>query len=206
MKPDTLIFDIDGTLWDATPAIAVGWNSGLQQLGFSNNVTAADIARVAGLPFEQCVARVLPQLAATPELLDAISQAEQKTVHTEGGVFYPEVLTLIPRLSEQFPIYVVSNCQDWYLDLFLEKSGLAPYLSGMDCFGLSRLTKAEMLMNMRLRYPMKMPVYIGDTKWDQQAAHKAGMPFWYAAYGFGTLSEAAVSLAAFSDIRNRIIS
>ncbi len=49
---DALIFDIDGTLWNASAASAKGWNQGFAQLGIDRTVSAEEIERVAGQPFE----------------------------------------------------------------------------------------------------------------------------------------------------------
>jgi phosphoglycolate phosphatase len=52
---DALIFDIDGTLWNASPASAKGWTRGLAQLGIDKAISAEQIEQVAGYPYEQCV-------------------------------------------------------------------------------------------------------------------------------------------------------
>ncbi len=45
MKPlnrhDALIFDIDGTLWNASPASAKGWTRGLAKLGIDRTINVA---------------------------------------------------------------------------------------------------------------------------------------------------------------------
>ena len=36
---ESLIFDVDGTLWDAVALVAEGWNDGLQSMGFAPHCT-----------------------------------------------------------------------------------------------------------------------------------------------------------------------
>ena len=40
MLPDAVIFDIDGTLWDASKTSADGWNTGLKMLGIEQSKIA----------------------------------------------------------------------------------------------------------------------------------------------------------------------
>lgn len=39
---ESLIFDVDGTLWDAVALVAEGWNDGLQSMGFAPALHGAE--------------------------------------------------------------------------------------------------------------------------------------------------------------------
>ena len=58
-------------------------------------------------------------------------------------------------------------------------------LSGVDCHGMSGLSKNEMLLRMKRDHFLQKPVYMGDTASDQEAAALARIPFIHAAWGFG---------------------
>lgn len=196
---DALIFDIDGTLWNACAASAKGWNNALVKLGIEQTVTDKQIESVAGLPFEDCIETLLPGLMnAYPHLLAALNEAELEVVEIEGGIFYEGVLDGIKLLSESHQIFLVSNCQDWYLKLFLELSGLEPLLAGYDCNGLSGLPKHDMLTNMKNKYDLKNPVYIGDTASDEAACKQANLDFIHVSYGFGTTVNKCLSFDSFA--------
>ena len=47
------------------------------------------------------------------------------------------------------------------------------------------MKKAENIRLVVARNGLQHPVYVGDTKGDEEAAHAAGVPFVHAAYGFG---------------------
>ena len=66
MTPDALIFDLDGTLWDAAAASTYGWNLALEELGLPQRVTVDGIRSVSGRPFPQCVETLLPELSPAP--------------------------------------------------------------------------------------------------------------------------------------------
>lgn len=82
-------------------------------------------------------------------------------------------------------VFIVSNCQSGYIELFLKKTGLAPYVTDTECFGDTGMKKAENIRLVVARNGLQQPVYVGDTKGDEEAAHEAGVPFVHAAYGFG---------------------
>jgi phosphoglycolate phosphatase len=198
---DAVMFDIDGTLWNATPASADGWNAGLAGLGIAARVDAAQIAAVAGSPFEICVETLLPGLAARhPELLAMLGDHERLSVGRAGGEFYDGALSGVAELARTVDVFLVSNCQDWYMDLFLGFSGLAPVVRDVDCHGRSGLTKGEMVAYLRRRHSFAAPVYVGDTAGDQAAAGAAGVDYVHAAWGFGEADGAAVSAASFAEL------
>jgi phosphoglycolate phosphatase len=186
MKNDAIIFDIDGTLWNACAASANGWNTGLRKLGINREITAEHIKNVAGKPQRECVEIIFPDLLSKyPGLPEILDESEIVAVKANGGVFYDGAIEGIKKLSESYKIFIVSNCQDWYLRLVLDFSGLRSFVAGFDCNGMSGLPKNEMLAKMRNDFSLENPVYIGDTASDEEATRLAGMDFIYVSCGFG---------------------
>jgi phosphoglycolate phosphatase len=199
MRNDALIFDIDGTLWNACAASAKGWNLGLSKLGMDENITAEQIERVAGHPFEKCIELILPGLQdKLTDLLDILNDSEIEAVKSEGGVFYDGVIDGIKMLANSYNIFLVSNCQDWYMNVFLEFSGLETVIVDLDCHGMSGMPKHEMLSKMKRNYSLKNPVYIGDTDGDESAASLANMDFIHMSYGFGSTVKETVRFNTFT--------
>ena len=50
------------------------------------------------------------------------------------------------------------------------------------------------------QYSLKQPIYIGDTHWDQQASHTAGVDYAQVNYGFGQASKPELSFLNFSQL------
>ena len=186
MVTDAGIFDIDGTLWNASSASARGWSLGLAQLGIRGRVTAGQIAMVAGRPYEKCVEALLPGMRVRhPGLLEVLSDCERASVERDGGTFYNGAFEAVSRLAREFDVFLVSNCQEWYLELFLGFSGLGPLLSGVDCHGRSGLPKSELLSQMKRTHSLAVPVYVGDTAGDEAAARIAGITHIHVSWSFG---------------------
>lgn len=199
MNNDTIIFDIDGTLWNASPASAKGWNIGLTKLGIDKKVTAKQQESVAGNPYEKCVEILLPGLQKQyPNLLETLNDCEIEVVKAEGGTFYDGVIDGMKTLASSHKIFLVSNCQDWYMKLFLEFSGLEPLLAGFDCHGMSGLPKHKMLTRIKSDYSLNNPVYVGDTEGDESAANLAGIDFIHVSYGFGSPPNEALNFDSFA--------
>ena len=91
---DSVVFDLDGTLWDTCATCAIGWNLVLRRNGIAfREITAEDIRSIMGLPHDECVRRIFvdfpePQLA----LLTAETASEDTRLVAEiGGTIYPGV-------------------------------------------------------------------------------------------------------------------
>jgi phosphoglycolate phosphatase len=201
MRNDALIFDIDGTLWDASATSSEGWNNGLASLNIPNRISASEIRSVSGQPFETCIELLLPGLLAQHrELLSTLNASEMTAIKKKGGTFYKDAIESLYTLSKEYKIYIVSNCQSWYLELFLEFSKIRDILSGWDCHGASGLSKAEMIHRLIRIHGLKNPMYIGDTEGDESAARSAGIDFIHVSWGFGKSREGNRSVNTFSEL------
>jgi phosphoglycolate phosphatase len=201
MRHDAVIFDIDGTLWDASRTSAEGWTRGLASLGIDRVINTAEIRTVTGRPYDACMDILLPGLKHKyPELLTALQDHEMKAIERRGGEFYDGAIESVRALSRDFRIFLVSNCQEWYLELFLRLSGLGPDLAGADCHGRAGLTKKAMLLQLKSNYRLRGPVYVGDTADDDRAAKDVGIEFVHAAWGFGTPGRGARRARSFVEL------
>lgn len=202
-KNDGLIFDLDGTLWNASPATTKGWNIALKSLGATSiHLTVEDIERVTGNPVEECVAMLLPHISRPelPGLIRTLEEIEYKMIKTEGGELYEGVQEGIRKLSQHYHLYLVSNCQEWYLECFFSYSKLRPFFHDWDCHGVSQLSKGEMIKNMIHRHQLSNPVYLGDTGLDEEASQATRIEFGYAAYGFGEVKECNLTFSSFKNL------
>jgi phosphoglycolate phosphatase len=199
---DAIIFDLDGTLWDASAVSAAAWDEAFSQLGLQHRITAQDVRRVSGLPFETCVATLCPEpsdvsMEALIRILDGVEKlAFQRT----GGRLYDEVSQGIRLLASQYPLFIVSNCQTWYLESFLDVTGLRDCFRDYESHGRTGQPKSENIAAVVRRNGLENPVYIGDTAGDQAAAADSGVAFIHARYGFGRVEEPCRSFSSFAEL------
>lgn len=190
MRYDGVLFDLDGTLWNATESIAVSWRMALEgEPGIERPPTVPELEKVMGMTAEQLTETLFPQLPLKRrlELFDKCCQVENDYLRVHGGILYDGVTDMLRELSQRLPLAIVSNCNEEYIPCFLEAHGLAPYFQDWECIGRTGLQKWENIRLVASRLGLSAPLYVGDTEMDRAAAEKAGVPFLHAAYGFGTV-------------------
>lgn len=199
---DSIIFDLDGTLWDATAACALSWNAGLEQAGISQSVTRDDIRSVTGKPFHECVLSLFGHESSLDleQLGTLITAHERQSLLTNGVQLYENLIPGLETLSHHYGLYIVSNCQSWYLQGFLDFSKSRHLFRDQTCHGDMGLLKSEMIKAIMQRNGLSRSLYIGDTASDEKAARDAGIDFGYASYGYGAVSSSVFSFPTFQAI------
>lgn len=202
-RPDSLIFDLDGTLWDTCASCAKAWNSVLRRNGIAyREILADDVRRVTGRPHDQCIRDTFSGFddAVLKRLSDETAVEDSRVIELEGGVLYPGVAEGLTQLALKYPLFIVSNCQAGYVELFLRLSGLASLFRDFECWGNTGLAKPDNLRAVIERNQLARPWFIGDAPGDEQAARACRVPFVLAAYGFSTVESHELQLGAFSDL------
>ena len=184
---DSIIFDIDGTIWNSTDVVAEAWNNTLEKEGIDVRVTADQLKGQFGKLLPDIAKAILPEQTEEEQLrvIDICCQAEHDLLREKGAPVYPGLENTLKELSSRYPLFVVSNCQAGYIELVFEKTGLGKYFTGHLCPGDTGEAKAANICSIAEKYQLKSPVYVGDTFGDYQACQEAGVPFVFASYGFG---------------------
>jgi len=203
LPPDAIVFDLDGVLWDTCGTCADAWNRVLARLEIAHPpVTAADVRAVAGRPHLDAVRRTFPGLTEhqVERISEETAREDNDAVAVHGGALYPGVREQVPELAGRLPLLIVSNCQQGYIEVFLEWSGLGAHFVDFECWGATGKPKADNLRAVIERNGLKRPIFIGDTDGDRVAAEDNRVPFVYAAYGFGEVSRYDHRIERFSEL------
>jgi phosphoglycolate phosphatase len=205
---DSIVFDLDGTLWDTCATCAIAWNRLLDRHRIPfRRITDQDLRRVTGKPHEQCVREVFVGVPEAHLLtLIALTQVEDnKAVAELGGELYPHVEAGLRRLFARYPLFIVSNCQAGYIEAFLQWSGLAECFRDFECWGNTGLSKAGSLRALIERNGLRHALLVGDTPGDQEAARECRVPFLYVDYGFGVCRDADRRFSSFRDLTDWLL-
>lgn len=200
---DSLIFDLDGTLWDSSETVAEAWNKALENGSYSLRITGADVLKHMGKSMDVIMRDIFGadiSDEAVAEFLEMLSATEIDYIEQKGGVLFPKLEKTLALLKKKYRLFIVSNCQKGYIEAFLKAHGLSEYFEGFMCWGDTKLPKGETNKQLISRYALKNPVYIGDTEGDRISAETAGIPFVHAAYGFGRVSKYDFKISAFEEL------
>lgn len=204
MKIDGIILDVDGTLWDSTPIVAKAWTEAIQSGGGGDLLVTADMLKqLFGKTMTVIMDSLLPHVEEKKryEILELCCEYEHEALlKNEEDICYEGVKETIRAMAEHVNVFIVSNCQSGYIELFLEKTGLQSCVKDIECFGNTGRPKGENIRMLADRNQLKHPVYVGDTQGDCDASKEAGVPFIHAAYGFGTADEKMAEIEQFSEL------
>ena len=193
---DSIIFDVDGTLWDSTPIVAQAWTDLLSKEGIGLTITSDRLKTLFGQLLPDIARQIFPDKPEKEQLrlIDLCCQAEHQALLKTPAPLYAGMQDTLAFLSGKIPLFIVSNCEAGYIEVFLKGTGLAPLFTDHLCPGDTGEAKAENICRIAARHHLKAPFYVGDTQGDFSACTKAGVPFIHAAYGFGTVPEARLSV------------
>ncbi len=203
-KPDSIILDVDGTLWDSTPIVADAWNEIVDRRDdVPVHFTACQLTQLFGRPLSAIADMVFPFLEEKERyaLMDTCCEREHEFLHANTeDILYPGVAETIKALSQKYKVFIVSNCESGYIELFLEKTGLAPYITDFECPGNTGLGKGPNIRLVIERNHLEHPIYVGDIEGDRLASTEAGIPFCHASYGFGKVEKPDYVIEQFSNL------
>ncbi len=185
---DSIIFDLDGTLWDSTKEVLISWNNVLKTFDeVEAPFTQKAIEGYMGMPTNKIFESFFHYLKADKRkaIQDACSSNEIEYLKEHGGRLYPNLESVLLALSNKYKLFIVSNCQHEYIDTFLEFYGFEKYFIDYEYQERTNKSKGENIRLVIERNNLKSSIYIGDTDGDSEAARYAGIPFIYASYGFG---------------------
>jgi phosphoglycolate phosphatase len=203
MKNKGVIFDLDGTLWDSTVPVAAAWTQvGKRELGRDFVLTPSDMKAVMGLPMTEIAAKFFPTLSGEERIRvsSLCMAAENRYLLDHPGTPYPGLGDALTKLREAYFLAIVSNCQQGYIEAFLDSLHLRPYFDDFVCWGDDGLLKGGNIALILARNHLTKAFYIGDTHGDETETRLAKIPFVHAAYGFGTALAPDASVGSLSEL------
>lgn len=113
MKPDSIILDIDGTLWNSTPIVADAWNEVISKRSdIPFRFTAQQLTQLFGRSLPAIADLALPFLEERDRyaLINICCEREHEYLYQSNqDLLYPGVADTIRELSENYKLFIVSN-------------------------------------------------------------------------------------------------
>lgn len=197
-----ILFDLDGTLWDATPRLLESFNRVLERYpGLDLRLTAERMESGMGLNPAALRRHLFPtaEPAMQERLMEECFAEEVIHLRQHHGTPYPHLRETLEKLSGEYALAIVSNCQAGYIPVFLDTMGVGEHIADQEC-AATGLSKGENIRLVLERQGVDRAIYVGDTQGDLDAADLAGVPFVFAAYGFGAVNRDTPAIQSLAEL------
>ena len=205
MKYESIIFDIDGTLWDSRALVAEGYNIQLRRENLHHLQTDADVLlKLFGRTMAEIADNLFPEIpeAERYALMDRCIESEDEYLHQHpcDSIAYPGIRQTMEELAKSHRLFIVSNGQKGYPQLAAEKLGVSQLISGYLSYGDTGTDKGQTILTLMKNHNITDAVYVGDTQGDYESTLTAGIDFVWADYGFGKPESCVAVIHQFSDL------
>lgn len=205
MNIDSIGFDLDGTLWNSVDKIAEAWVATAQK----HNVhipSKEEIEGVLGLNKFNLMNKLFPDMDHEKQMIffDEAESLCRELLAENGGILFDGVEETLAQLSKDYKLYIVSNCQDGYIEAFYQAHKLDKYFCDFEHPDERCLPKGVNIRTLLDRNGFKNSIFVGDTQGDAEAAKYAGLPFIYASFGFGEVKNPDYTINNFREITDII--
>jgi phosphoglycolate phosphatase len=186
-------FDLDGTLVDSAPDLAVAANRMLAALG-ERQLPEERVAAAIGEGIDALVAKTLAESAGrepTPERLakagTLFRELYAERVFDVGRVF-DGVREGLEALAKHRPLGCITNKARPFTEALLAKAGLAKSLAFVECADRSEQRKPAPFLLLKacrdLGIAPRALLFVGDSALDLAAGRAAGCPVVLVSYGY----------------------
>jgi phosphoglycolate phosphatase len=203
-KPDSIIFDMDGTLWDALETYVLSWNKGLETMNVPERTSAAEISEMMGWDSRRVLNRILPNYSREQqdEIYGTINRYRAEMIASTGGKLYDGVREGLTELSRKYKLFILSNCPKGMIRLFIEWAKINHLIVDEMAYGVNEMPKHHNIRLLSEKHTLQNPVYVGDTDGDRIESEKAGVPFVFVSFGFGKAERYDLKFDTFGELTN----
>lgn len=207
MSWDSIIFDVDGTLWYSCEQVGELWSqAATEYLGRPVIWSGELLQKEFGKTMDDIMLSLLPELdeQSRKELGEKCFEKENSGLRNNPGVLYPNVKETLMELAKEHRMFIVSNCQKGYIEVLLDCYGLRKCFEGWLCWGDTQVEKDQTIRIVMEKYGLKNPVYVGDTQGDANSCKKAGIDMIFATYGLGRVAEPKWTIESFEELKELV--
>lgn len=186
-KPDSIIFDLDGTLWDALDTYVESWNKGFERLSIDRRVARHELSHMMGWEGKKVLNNLLPEYDNEEQrrIYSTINEVRHTLIKEVGGTLYDGVKEGLKLLSTKYQLFIVSNCPKGLIQTFMDWAGVDSYIKDHMEYGMNGLPKHRNIQFLIAKHHLKNSVYVGDTEGDREQSQLANIPFVFMSFGFG---------------------
>jgi len=198
-KPDSLIFDMDGTLWDALDTYLYCWNEALRKSKLQRQTNRDELFGMMGLEKQKVINHFFKNedIAVAEEIFKDIVNIQNEVLPIKGGILYSNVVEGLAKLSKKYKLFILSNCPEQTIKQFIKWAEIDSLITDHIAHGFNSKSKNYNMNLLVQKHGLKNPIYIGDTETDSVESKLAGIPFVFLTYGFGKTEEYVIKFDDF---------
>lgn len=201
-RPDSLIFDMDGTLWDNVNSYVIAWNAAFKAHGHTTTVTRESLMGLMGKEARQIMSILIPEVPYKDQdlLFDEVISQYNLMVPDMQPFIYSGVHDGLNALHAKYKLLLLSNCEEGGLVNFMNHTQTTHLFLDYMEHGQNSMPKNYNINLLRKRNNLVNPVYIGDTDTDRRESTLANVPFIFVNYGFGQTQHYDIQFNSFEEL------
>ncbi len=203
-----LVFDLDGTLMNTYPGVAVSFTKTEQELGL-RHLSEQELCSVIGPALEDSFRRLYGlEGEDNQRALDVFNRLYATLEGAGNSPFYPGMPEMLKALKAKGCKISVATMKPWiFTRICLEAKGVADLFDSVACYqDNSGVSKAQLILQTleEMGGSPEQAIIIGDTASDGRGASEAGLDFAAVTWGFGFQSEADLDNIAHTVCTNSV--
>lgn len=201
-----ILFDLDGTLWNALDTITEAWNKAMKEHNLKYSFSLETMKSFMGLTPKETAPLAFKDVDLNKglEYFVLCLNEEIKYLRIHPGKLYEDEEEVLKELSKHYPLFIVSNSDKGYIEDYLNAYDFNKYFKDHVCAGDTDLEKWQNILYIKNKYQLEEIIYVGDTKKDLNESIKAGVKFIHASYGFGEIEEEVLKISKLRELPDLI--
>lgn len=201
-----ILFDLDGTLWNALDTITEAWNKAMKEHNLKYSFSLETMKSFMGLTPKETAPLAFKDVDLNKglEYFVLCLNEEIKYLRVHHGKLYEDEEEVLKELSKHYPLFIVSNSDKGYIEDYLNAYDFNKYFKDHVCAGDTDLEKWQNILYIKNKYQLEEIIYVGDTKKDLNESIKAGVKFIHASYGFGEIEEEVLKISKLRELPDLI--
>lgn len=201
-----ILFDLDGTLWNALDTITEAWNKAMKEHNLKYSFSLETMKSFMGLTPKETAPLAFKDVDLNKglEYFVLCLNEEIKYLRVHPGKLYEDEEEVLKELSKRYPLFIVSNSDKGYIEDYLNAYDFNKYFKDHVCAGDTDLEKWQNILYIKNKYQLEEIIYVGDTKKDLNESIKAGVKFIHASFGFGEIEEEVLKISKLRELPDLI--
>lgn len=192
----SIIFDFDGTLHNTIKIYYPAFSSGVEFLrnhGFAKDfelnekIVSKFLGEKPNFAYDLIAKGADDSLKR--EVMALVGKKMDENIKNGLGELYDDSKKVLEELSEDYDLFILSNCRESYLDTALDVYGIKKYFKKYFAAETYDFIPKDEIIKKERKNIKEEIIFVGDRHHDMEAARKNNIKSIFCTYGFGSYEE-----------------